>query len=1660
MESSIFRQVAELVREHKTAARAMAVFLCLALVVTAATVGILTFTGHAMTQQVKVLTCPLVVHEHTPSCKNAEGELVCGYADYVVHVHNDDCRDENGTLVCPLPEIWPHVHEDSCYEDVKTPICGQEEAKGHEHTEECFDRQRGELTCTQEEHTHGDACFNREEVLTCDKTEQAHTHNDSCYTVNRELSCGEEESETHTHSGACYTEVRTLICDKTTELHNHGPECYTVNEALICEIPEHTHTDDCYAWTETLTCQIPEGEIPEGGHVHTDECFETRRELICGKLENHEHTDACFVLDGAGNRTGNPICGKIELLEHVHGEGCFTMEERQVENDGDGLFFFETTGDDPEVPAPEYICGKIEHTHSDECRDENGEIMCGLEEHTHDESCLAAPEESAAPEYICGLTEHTHDESCRDESGEIVCGLEEHIHTETCLTPAETEEALTKTCQDSGVLINVTYTAEAQIPEEAELRAAQITASGDIAAYERNMEEAIAAVEGQMEVSKVLLYDIGFYLPDETKVEPAAPVTVTVQFLDENGIPTGVPVTVVHFAGGGPEILESVSDENGVSFKTGSFSPFSFLVNFLDGIPDLAIIFGDGTESAPIPQTGDMTGLLDGVTIKDNKGEEVTDGKLYVGESYSIHMEFQEGGMDGNQFKWDKNGQMTYQIPSNFQVTPRSDVSLEIDGVLIGKYSVDADGRLTIELTEEGKQKLEGSTGYTLFFDMDATAQKTEGGSDADVHFGDTGEDFKFVVTDQPRLDVQKSGGLQEDADGKGGTLSYTVTTTVEHGTVENVQVTDVLTPPQTDAIKVGAYQNIKVTLKRATADPNSEPIELTSDQYELIPGETDPENPEKQTFIVKLKDPYATLYEGDVLNVSYEYDVDYNMKGVGLLSGSALNEVTVHGSMPLEDPDDPEGKPPVEVEEKQNSNVWINVTTTGDGLIFKDQHYDEATHKLHYTLYTVIPKGTWEPLFIQDDMYVNYGGERWYIEEFKKDGGRVALNSLTVRAVDLPDGQFGWKDNEDPDKLQENLQTWVNQAQPLTGFDFYTFDVNSKPEGYEATNVDQYVHYFGDRTLYIIFGFDHMRDYNEYWGNWGSWNHDKDRLVITEYDLDLSGEAELTVKSLDTKTERTLTPEQILHAGVTNNVNLRFSKYNPGYSVFFNNIEKINKTGVPDKNTNTIDYTVTVGLSDDTVRDYFKKVGQDVYDSFDEYNSWDYQYTMQAEFYDVLPEGWEYVPGSLYAVTTDRYGNTQTFAYLTSRGSELSEDGRSISAPLINFFAGNYGAHDAWSNDDLTEISFHYKLKATRDWLMKHADDESAVDIDNHAEIKDKNMTHWGTDETVPYLPNRLTKTAEQDGTSNLITFTLDINPAGADLDKDKDYLIVTDDSTGIQINPDNIKVTDKGGTLLTGIGNTTVDATLGSGQWGFLPTEDEHQFKLKIPDSVALQITYDALIIEVGDGVEVTNKASIDGVARSDSSYEGALKVDDINAGGGGKEYHLTIVKVDSENNSKKLPNAKFELYAVKPESGTQSAGQYKEYKEEITIGETTYQCRLAQELTTDADGSVPVESKNLEPGRYYILKEITAPAGYELLEEPVLFYFGLKNDDIDPTVDIAPPDGMLTVGDPPVAYSLPESGGEGLGPLYAVGLGMMALSAILLLETSQRKRKGGEA
>lgn len=109
------KKIQEYIRENKLRRRwykLTAILASAAIVVTGIAMILPAIT---MENSPQMLECQIDVHTHTDSCYGDEGNIICGYADFVVHMHDGSCYAEDGTLICPLPEIEVHTHDTSCF---------------------------------------------------------------------------------------------------------------------------------------------------------------------------------------------------------------------------------------------------------------------------------------------------------------------------------------------------------------------------------------------------------------------------------------------------------------------------------------------------------------------------------------------------------------------------------------------------------------------------------------------------------------------------------------------------------------------------------------------------------------------------------------------------------------------------------------------------------------------------------------------------------------------------------------------------------------------------------------------------------------------------------------------------------------------------------------------------------------------------------------------------------------------------------------------------------------------------------------------------------------------------------------------------------------------------------------------------------------------------------------------------------------------------------------------------------------------------------------------------------------------------------------------------------------------------------------------------------
>ena len=266
-------------------------------------------------------------------------------------------------------------------------------------------------------------------------------------------------------------------------IHVHNADCFDAHGNLVCPLPEikpHHHTEDCFSTTKKLICTIPESDE----HQHDESCYETVTERTCGKreVELHTHTEDCYERNEDGSvrvdENGAPklICGKVQVLEHVHGPECFTVHnpDDPEATAAEGPVFFTTETDEDEsqegeVPADaDAEEGRIFFLYPEEEEEESevgSEAEAGAEseggliflfpEEDEDESAAPVPEEepiNAQAEDAEPAGEAATDTTPADEAATDEAATDEAVTEETPVdaASADAEESADPAGKASG----------------------------------------------------------------------------------------------------------------------------------------------------------------------------------------------------------------------------------------------------------------------------------------------------------------------------------------------------------------------------------------------------------------------------------------------------------------------------------------------------------------------------------------------------------------------------------------------------------------------------------------------------------------------------------------------------------------------------------------------------------------------------------------------------------------------------------------------------------------------------------------------------------------------------------------------------------------------------------------------------------------------------------------------------------------------------------------------------------------------------------------------------------------------------------------------------------------------------------------------------------
>ena len=428
--------------------------------------------------------------------------------------------------------------------------------------------------CGKEEHTHSEKCY-RSETPLCGLEEgegsEGHTHTEDCYgnvEVGRNLICGMEEVEGHVHDDSCYQSEFEygLICGKEesepTEGHVHNDDCYQ-SETPICGKEEHEHSHECYSNKEDV--EDPKDWEEAYKDINKEEDAKKRILQVAKNEVGYKENEANFSVDE--NDAEHYYTRYGHLYEDMYGDwnNYFTGYVLKYANvkmnfDKDISKWQNKTIDDQKEEGEE---GNVVFF-----RDDEGELRSGIVTKVDD----LTKEIRVIEGDVDGQVKEE-----RINRDKVIAYLSDEVTIEDEDTPLagdgveKEEQTITQTAKDAEETVEVTAT----YTEEANLEGTTLRVE-----YLQTLEN------GNVQ------YNIGFYDETGEEKEPAAPVDMSIKYLNDQ-LDGSEEVNYIHYKKDGSteeinskvEKLEDGSVES--KFTAESFSVYETVV--IDGVQKVEI---------------------------------------------------------------------------------------------------------------------------------------------------------------------------------------------------------------------------------------------------------------------------------------------------------------------------------------------------------------------------------------------------------------------------------------------------------------------------------------------------------------------------------------------------------------------------------------------------------------------------------------------------------------------------------------------------------------------------------------------------------------------------------------------------------------------------------------------------------------------------------------------------------------------------------------------------------------------------------------------------------------------------------------------------------------------------------------------------------------
>ena len=293
--------------------------------------------------------------------------------------------------------------------------------------------------------------------------------------------------------------------------------------------------------------------------------------------------------------------------------------------------------------------------------------------------------------------------------------------------------------------------------------------------------------------------------------------------------------------------------------------------------------------------------------------------------------------------------------------------------------------------------------------------------------------------------------------------------------------------------------------------------------------------------------------------------------------------------------------------------------------------------------------------------------------------------------------------------------------------------------------------------------------------------------------------------------------------------------------------------------------------------------------------------------------------------------------------------------------------------------IAVYYAVDITNDEFWNDLQNESK-EYSNLLEYEGKEQKQeTRVERNTPVV----SKFGRQIDNTTKIEYTVNINPAGRDLDPNSDKIVLRDeleldskysayiDASSLKLYEYDSKAEDHRGKLID------------SSRYQVQMDTQKNILTITLPDELACVLVYQ-YDFDVGNAA--TPRIRNEVVLQGEFSSNDETVIDTTHSEAGVVRGKMSIFKVDSKDYSKTLPHAKFTLSVFNPD----------------TKGWDIIRNGNSEEFETDNNGEISFTGTNIDrflsAFNLYKVKETKAPDGYELNEKP--YYFSIYQADLKKT------------------------------------------------------------